>query len=390
MEIKVYDKTLEPVGTADEMNSVIWQPSYWAPAAADDFSILAPITDNNRKLFVKGNILILHGEEPEYTDENGKKWKRAAQIRYRRIAKDEKGVENIEVQGSFIKKWLSNRIIIKEGTITGTNQKIITELVKENCTDAAGNMRAFKQFVILPQEELGGSTVEYAREYGMSLSDAVYERALVGKLGYDILVNDKEKLYGFWLYKGRDLSAGNTAGNDPCIFSRDSDNVNEQEYEESDENEKNVAYVIGAAGDDAVQPKTMAVKGDEAEGIDRRELFVEATDIARKVKDASGEETPIPTERYDQLMKQKGEGTLEEHRETMSFSSTINASQNLQYKKDFVIGDIVTSKETKWGITIDARITKIKQTFQGGKKSLDVTFGDSIPTLAEQIKKAGK
>lgn len=387
MEIKVYNKLLEPVGVADEMESVIWSPSYWNPGAPGDVKILCPPTENNNKIFVKGNILILHGEDAEYEDEAGE-WKRAAQITYRHIAKNEQGIEQVEVQGCFLKRWLAKRLVIKEGTITATNQNIINALVKENCGADAEEKRKFGQFVMLTQDDMGGTTVEYAREYGLSLADAVYDRALVGKLGYDILVNAKKKMYGFWLYKGDDLSAKNMAGNEPCIFSRDSDNVNEQEYTESIENVKNVAYIIGASDEDGNQPKAMEIKGTEAEGIEREELFVEATDIARKEKNAAGEETEIPIDRYKSMMKQKGCGTLEECGEVVNFLSRINTSQNLQYKKDYRVGDIVTSREERWGVSLDARITAIRQTFQKGKETIEVTFGESTPTLKQQIKRA--
>lgn len=49
----------------------------------------------------------------------------------------------------------------------------------------------------------------------------------------------------FSVYEGRDLTAGNTAGNAPCIFSQEFDNIVEQEYTNSVENLKTTAYVGG-------------------------------------------------------------------------------------------------------------------------------------------------
>lgn len=93
-------------------------------------------------------------------------------------------------------------------------------------------------------------------------------RAQAGKLGYDILLNERERLFGFYLYKGNDLTATNTEGNTPCIFSRDFDNVNEQEYTASIENCGNFIYVQGAADDDGSQPVT-TVDGEGATAICR-------------------------------------------------------------------------------------------------------------------------
>lgn len=386
MELRMFNMDLEPLGIIDEAVSVIWQPSYRDKGDYGDVKILAPITDNNTALLVKGNIIVRHGESAEYTDEKGE-WRRAAQITYRFISKDINGAEQIEVQGCFLKKWLSKRLLTDQLILTDTNQNIINTIVRQNFGEDAPQERQGERFTMLAQDDLGGSSVEYSAEFGASAEDEIYNRALVGKLGFDILVNERARLYGFWLYKGKDLTATNTQGNTPCIFSRDFDNVNEQEYTESIESMKNTAYVAGAADSDGAQPRIEVWKdGEEAKGWDRDELFIEATDISRTTKDQSGQDVAIPLEQYLQLMATKADGELESYGECVSFVSTISTSKNLQYKKDFTVGDIVTSIEKRWGIKIDARITKINQTSQNGQETLEVTFGESLPTLIEKIK----
>lgn len=386
MELRIFDRDLEPLGIVDEAISVIWQPSYWDKGDYGDVKILAPITDNNTALLVKGNIIVRHGESAEYTDESGE-WRRAMQITYRFISKDINGAEQIEVQGCFLKKWLSKRVLADQLVLTDTNQNIINTIIRQNYLETDNAARKFKRFTMLLQDNLGGGSVEYSAEFGASAEDEIYNRALVGKLGFDILVNERAKLYGFWLYKGKDLTATNKQGNTPCIFSRDFDNVNEQEYTESIENMKNTAYVAGAADADDIQPEIEVWKdGEEAAGIDRDELFIEATDISRTTKDQSGQDVQIPLEQYLQLMATKANGEMESYGERISFVSTISTSKNLKYKKDFTVGDIVTSIEKRWGIKIDARITKINQTSQNGQETLEVTFGESLPTLIEKIK----
>lgn len=391
MELRIYNRDLEPLGIVDEAISVIWQPSYWDKGDYGDVKILAPITENNTALLVKGNIIVRHGESAEFSDVSGE-WRRAMQITYRYISKDIDGAEQIEVQGCFLKKWLAKRVLTDALMLTDTNQNIINKLVNDNYIRPVDIARTFERFSILQQGNYGGTSVEYKAEFGASVEDEIYNRALVGKLGFDILVNERAKLYGFWLYKGNDLTATNTQGNTPCIFSRDFDNVNEQEYTESIESMKNTAYVQGAADANDNQPQIEVWKdGEAAAGLDRDELFVEATDISRKKKDAQGQEQEIPLAQYLELMATKANGELETYGERISFVSTINTSQNLKYKRDFKVGDIVTSIEKRWGIKIDARITKVNQTSQNGQDTLEVTFGESLPTLIEKIKqKVGK
>lgn len=60
---------------------------------------------------------------------------------------------------------------------------------------------------MLEQETMSGSNVEYANEVCANLGQEVKARAQAGKLGYDILINERTKQYGFYLYKGKDLTA---------------------------------------------------------------------------------------------------------------------------------------------------------------------------------------
>lgn len=385
MELKIFSQTLEPLGVVDEVISTIWQPTYWQQGAFDDCKILAPVTRNNNALLVKGNIVVLHGEPAEYSDERGE-WRRAMQITYRYITKDENGTEQIEIQGCFLKKWLSKRVLFSNKIITATNQRIITQLVQENLGSAAENIRQFEQFTILEQQDLGGSAVEYTTVYGTDLGEAVYDRALVGKLGYDILVNERNKLYGFWLYKGADMSSGNTAGNTPCIFSRDFDNVTEQDYTESIENVKNVCLCSSAADENDVV-YYLEVDNEHKTGIDRAEFYIDLSSISWETENASGQQQKISYAQYMQLMATEADAQLDDYGESINFESSINTSKNLQYKQDFNVGDIVTTIEKNWGIRIDARITQISETWQDGKHTLTVTFGDSLPTLLDKIKK---
>ena len=65
MEIRVFDKTVEPLGTIDEMASLLWHTKYFDVGT---FSLLAPITDNNSRLLVEGNILTKHDGKKGSTD----------------------------------------------------------------------------------------------------------------------------------------------------------------------------------------------------------------------------------------------------------------------------------------------------------------------------------
>ena len=382
MELRVFDKTIEPLGLIDEMASLLWHVKYFDVGT---FNLLAPITDNNKRLLTEGNIIVKHDGKREVTDGNGGIWRRAAQITYIHITKDENGLEQIEAQGYMLSQWLNKRCISPQIVATATNQSIINTMVKNNCGSNASARRQFPRFIMLAQETIAGSAVEYANEVYAKLGLEVKARAQAGKLGYDILINERSRQYGFYLYKGKDLTAKNSEGNTPCIFSRDFDNVNEQEYTASIENCGNFIYIQGAADDNGNQPVT-TVDGAGAAGFDLVEVFCDATDIARKYQ--SGEtEITIPLNTYLQMLKTRAAAELENYGKIINFVSTINTNSNLKFKEDFDLGDRITCKETKWGIQIDARITEVTETYQKGAEEIEATFGDSLPTLVDQIRK---
>lgn len=382
MEIRVFDKTVEPLGLIDEMASLIWHTKYFDVGT---FNLLAPVTDNNKRLLTTGNIIVKHDGKREVTDAAGGIWRRAAQITYVYITKDENGLEQIEAQGYMLSQWLNKRCISPQIITTATNQGLINTMVQKNCGSDASVKRRFPRFTVLAQENIAGSAVEYANEVYAKLGLEVKARAQAGKLGYDILLNERSRQYGFYLYKGKDLTAKNSGGNTPCIFSRDFDNVNEQEYTTSIENCGNFVYIQGAADDNGSQPVT-TVDGEGASGLELVEVFCDATDIARRYQ--SGEtEVIIPLNTYLQMLKTRAAAELENYGEIINFASTINTNSSLKFKEDFDLGDRVTCKETKWGIQIDARITEVTETYQKGAETIEATFGDSLPTLADQIRK---
>lgn len=277
MELRVFDETVEPLGLIDEMASLLWHVKYFDVGT---FNLLAPITDNNKRLLTEGNIIVKHDGKREVTDAAGGIWRRAAQITYVHITKDENGLEQIEAQGYMLSQWLNKRCISPQIVATATNQSIINTMVKNNCGSGASTKRRFPRFIMLAQETMAGSAVEYANEVYAKLGQEVKARAQAGKLGYDILINT-----------------------------------------------------------------------------------------------------------YLQMLKTRAAAELENYGKIINFVSTINTNSNLKFKQDFDLGDRITCKETKWGIQIDARITEVTETYQKGAEEIEATFGDSLPTLVDQIRK---
>lgn len=384
MDVRVFDKELNALGTIDEIASLIWTIRYFS---VGEIKILAPMTDNNRALLSVGNIVVKHDEYLDYVDSSENVWRRGAEITYVRYANNEKGQEQIEARGSVISSWLNQRVINPQIVLEDvTCQQVVNALISRNVGTNASTARKFPQFTVLTQEDLGGNTFKYSNESLKALGDEVRDVCQSGKIGYDILICERLKEFGFYLYKGRNLTNGNEDGNPPCIFSRDFENVNSQEFEDDTSNEKNHAFVRGAVDSQNVQ-EVVEVDRGSATGYDLQEVLVDASDIQRTAENSSGEVVDIPAAKYRQMLANRGETELDGMIENYTFNSSINTMSNLHYKEDFELGDRVTCVERQWGVTINSRITAITQTYESGKVLIEAIFGESAPTLLDKIKK---
>lgn len=386
MDVRVYDKKLNAIGVIDEMRSLIWTIRYFN---VGEVKILAPVTENNKALLVDGNILVKHDEYIDFEDEDGNIWRRGAEITYVHYTKDETGQEQIEARGYMLGRWFNQRVISPQIQLNGTEQQIVNALVTRNVGSGASAKRRFPQWSVLKQADFGGIAIDYSNEALKSLGDEVRDQCQAGRLGYEILVCERTKMYGFYLYKGKNLTSDNDENNPPCIFSRDFDNVQSQEYEDTIENLKNYAFVRGSSDSNNVQ-MVAEVDGASASGLDLREILIDASDISRTAEDASGNSKDIDAATYKNMLISRGNTELAGMIETYTFNSSINMRSNLRYKTDFDLGDRVTCLERRWGLIIDSRITEITQTFEEGKATIEATFGESSPSLLDKIRKAVK
>lgn len=146
--------------------------------------------------------------------------------------------------------------------------------------------------------------------------------------------------------------------------------------------------MIGGVGEGAERKTT--VIGEES-GLDRYELFVDARDISdtRYITNEDNEpiEEVIPDNEYIELLKSRGNEKLTKYYKIKSFDSTINTNSNLIYKQDYDLGDVVTFFDKKWGITIDTRITEISEIYDIEGLTINITFGNDVPTLIELMKR---
>lgn len=374
MELYVYSSEMELQGNVEKIASLIWTRRYWS---CGEFKLLVPFTEEHSRMLVKNNIIMKRGDDE------------AAQIRYVSITKNSQGLEEIEVQGKFLIAWIGKRIIKKQIITNDTTQNILYRIVRENVTNPADTARKIPDVSIATDDEdTESGVIDYTSEQYTNAQLAAETAAKAAKLGIRMRTDARTGAHVFSVYEGRDLTAGNTAGNAPCIFSQEFDNIVEQEYTNSVENLKTTAFVGGEEKEGVA--RKVAEVGGSAAGLAREEVFINATDIVQEYEDDDGTQVSLTDAEYLALLSARGAEELEQYAETLSFGSKINTFANLIYRTDYDLGDRVTCVNKRWGIRIDVRITEIAETYQNNVEEIDITFGESLPALLTQIRQITK
>ncbi len=370
MQLYVYDADLTLMGLIEKIDSLIWTRRYWS---CGEFKLLVPFEERHVELLQKRRLLMKKGDNE------------AGEIRYVHIIKNSQGMEQIEAQGRFLTNWIGKRVVLNQIVTTDTTPNILNRIARENVVAPANPVRRIPNIDIADASAVVRGEIEYASEFMENALLACETAAKASKIGFGIVTDIKAKRHTFRTYDGRDLTADNGV-NPPCIFSQEFDNILEQEYTNSIENLRTAAYVGGEDKPDTA--RRVVEVGTTAAGLERDEVFVNATDITQTYKNESGVDVTMSDAQYGNMLGQRGEAELGQYAETLAFSSKVNTSSNLKYKEDYDLGDRVTCKNLRWGIKIDVRITEISEIYQQNIEEVEITFGESLPALITQIRHA--
>ena len=148
------------------------------------------------------------------------------------------------------------------------------------------------------------------------------------------------------------------------IFSEKKKNLLEGKTTDDNSNYKNVGYVAGKGEN---EDRLITVLGT-ATGFDRREVLIDLNNI----------------EDVDEL-KTEGQKKLETYKIIQSIEGKVYQIPNMEWEKDFFLGDLVTLESD--GIYEDKRIIQAKEVYEKNNKTVELGFGDKVPSLGEEIKR---
>lgn len=306
--------------------------------------------------------------------------------------------KTMKVTGTCIKGITKRRIVATNGydRVAKTEAEnvikhyIKNHLVESYCDDIRTPERDISWIKIAPSQNRGIETVWQARL--TNLHDEVKHVSEDTGIGWKGILSRTEKCIYFDCYEGKDRSihqvdensshasyeifnhamlarfthqelGGNPKG-PYIIFSEKKKNLLDGKTTDDDTNYKNVGYCAGKGEN---EDRLITVLGD-ATGFDRREVYIDLSNI----------------EDVDEL-KSEGQKKLDTYKTIQSIEGKIYQIPNMEYGKDFFLGDIVTLESD--GIYEDKRIIQAKEVYERNNITVELGFGDKVPGLEEQIKK---
>ena len=292
------------------------------------------------------------------------------------------GIMGVVLGGKLTARYLNDRIVWATHAETNWTSLIGYNVVEENLTNPANGARLLPN-IYLPETraELGRNIDHQNR--GKLLGDELYDLLNPDELGFRMKTDPYAHRHDFEIYAGVDRTVNQTV-NPKVIFSTKYRNVLSSEYKHDRENGKTTALI---AGEGEGAERVLTTIGDDATGLARKEVFIDARHI-RSQKDNGA---AIPTAEYIAMLQQCGrEKLMGDYQVIQALSGEIFLDGAQQYIRDFALGDKVTFIDTEIGLSLDVRISAARTTYKGASKSVGLTLGYQTPPLDKVIlRKAG-
>lgn len=366
--IRVLSRNMDILGEIDDYESMFFTRS-WHGIGSIELRI------NRYKKYadtlLKNNLILV-----------GRDLNKVFIIKHREIELDKQGkaTENWTVKGYALKTIIAQRITLPPSHTaydnkSGSYETVMKHYVNNHLVNPVDIKRKITNLIIAPDQQRG-EYISYSSRF-KNVAEEQSTLSLSSGLGWDVLLDLDNKRFVFDVFAGRDLTQSQSS-NPPVIFSPQFDSIETMSFVQSELNYKNVAYVAGRG--EGVERRVVEI-GDFA-GLDRHELFIDARDVA----ETDDEGNPTPEEQIIQSLIDRGQQKLKEMMQEEYLEGQILTKSPFAYEKDYDLGDIVTIQNLDWGVTLDARITEIKEIYEPSGFKLEATFGNNKPTLIQKIK----
>lgn len=327
--------------------------------AAGEFELKISLAKQHTGKLIRNNLLLFG---------DGKK---AGIIRHREPQQNENDSgATLTVKGPTLQGLAYDRMVLpadNPGTeydaAGGTQETIMKHFVTAHMAAPADTDRAMPGLAVAVDQGRGASD---AWRFGINtyVGDALNQVGTYAKLGWDITADAANKRLTFDVLQGTDRSISQSAV-PPVMFAGDWGNIAAPHLIQSWLSAATAGYAV--AGDTL---SNLVQKVGAATGYDRQEQTFDCSDAETAAE-----------------LLSLGAQKLGEAEPTVSFSFSILPNRPFAYGRDYDLGDIVTAYHRGWGVSMDAQITEIAETYEAGGNTLTPTFGTSVPTFTAWLRK---
>ena len=347
MELYIFNKSDRQMsGIIEAYEYLRWTRRYSRCGA---FELKAVATAENLALLRIANILWKNDDEE------------AGLIEFVELTLKEQ--EFILVSGRLATGFLARRIVLETVRISNDLGLGIGQLIYQNITNPTDASRKIAGIEHLPFSL--GINIQTQISY-RNLMAVVTDLCDAADVGIKTVFNPSNGIFTIKTYWGNNTSA---------VFSREFENIIEQVFTQSIVDYATFA-LVGGEGEGAERTFVTVGGGD---GEDRQEIFVDARDL-------QSESFPGT---YEDALAFRGLSKLAELAMVEAFDATVNQYGNLTYKVDFDIGSNIQAVSKHWGVSLNARITEIEESYDREGMSLSATFGKPLMTIDEKIRTMG-
>ncbi|AZS13804.1 siphovirus ReqiPepy6 Gp37-like family protein [Paenibacillus lutimineralis] len=353
--IRVYDTAFTWLGEIDSYESLQFTRRY---NAVGEFELHIAINKQYASELQKDRFIMV--------DNDGT---RSGLIQSRESFLSDKGIETVVVRGKTLGCILDRRLTITGSydRVRGPAETVMKHYVNNhlvNGTYASGTYSNRKiPFFSIAADQGHGKEISWQSRYE-SVLVVTNNIATFCDMGWHAKLDIQQKRVVFDTYEGRNLT-DKQGVYPPVIFSTEFDNVNALNFVDSDGQYKNVGY---ASGKGEEEDQVLLSVGD-ASGFERREVFIDGA--------SAGDTTELT---------KIGEQKLAEYKRLQTFEGVAVDTGSFVFEKDWFLGDSVTLKDAKWGVTMVTRITEVREFYEGDYR-LEVRWGDEIPTITSVVQK---
>lgn len=352
-DLLIADGNYNIIGVVDIYEYLMWERRFYQ---AGYFELHVPATDNNLTLLKQGNF-IFKGN----ASENGI-------IKYINVTDEGDGRVTITASGYFLSYLLHGHIVKNRVSFTDTAENIMRSLVESTVMNEYSE--DYISYIKLGEKKGITKVITFTTEY-TDLHTALSEISKQSGVSFILRADLNEKLLYFECYEGLDRSAEQTV-NPQVIFSPRYDTIlSSPTYTDDDTVTVNaaVAFYSGSLGRVVVEYNPEKKTGTEKKAVAvRGQAVTYTTEGGGQALDVAATQAALLALAKEQIKSR-----------TNRFTSSVSFTGNLEYKKSYDIGDIVTTEYPDWQVSLTQRIHKVTEIYDSTGTEVIPELGDVWP-----------